>query len=196
MTESLSSSLSWCPLGMGVKNLDGSITLSPPLQENSAEDDTNPLPEIEHLNCMYLPMEDMLVRSFHFPLKHPKYLDAPMLAQELADTAGIEPNHWWLSWHANKSEHGISGIVFGLPKTKKRYIQSIPTWQCSQFLLIDGWERLNTLLPTTETPEETFAIIDADAEGLFFGFYLQGIWQGMRRLNADMQDSSATIKAE
>jgi hypothetical protein len=195
MSETLSSRLSWCPLGMGVRDTSGNITFSPSSTEedNDSEQEHNLLTnETSRLGCIYMPMENLLVRSFQLPLDHIKYLDAPMLAQELADTAGIEPNDWWLTWHASKTERGISGIVFGLPKTEKHRIQTMPAWQQAPLLLVDGWERLNQQLQGN-TEQASIAVIDTDAEGVFFGFYQAGVWKGMRRLNGDMQtDEIAT----
>ncbi|WP_038250877.1 GspL/Epsl periplasmic domain-containing protein [Ghiorsea bivora] len=190
MTESSLASLSWCPASIAIRDFHGQINIMPV----TIDDDTH-LPHIEQttqtLSCIYLPLENLLVRTFNFPLKHPRFLDANMLAQELADSAGIEPDDWWLTWHANSNhDGGISGIVFALPKPLKHAIQQDPMWQHAPFLLIDGWERLNHCLDQHDV--DNTAIIDADSQGLFLGYYKQGVWLGMRRLNiatdADIND--------
>jgi hypothetical protein len=132
-------------------------------------------------------MEDMLVRHFSFPLKHPKYLDKDILLEELADTAGIEPDDWWLTWQANACEDGIAGLVFGIRKSLKDALSTNPPWQQAPFILIDGWQRLNHILADNKAD---VAMVDADADGVFFGVYKQGVWAGMRRLNADMHDEN------
>ena len=192
MTEPSLATLSWCRTSVAIRDNHGQINISPVL----ADDTDNELPNIEQttqtLDCIYLPLENLLVRTFNFPLKHPRFLDANMLAQELADSAGIEPNDWWLTWHASNNDNGgVSGIVFGLPKSQKHAIQQNPMWQHAPLLLIDGWERLNHCLHQHDTDDT--AIVDADSQGLFLGYYKQGVWLGMRRLNiatgADMNDS-------
>ena len=191
MTEPSFASLSWCPTSVAIRDNHGQINIAPVI----LDDDTQ-LPHIEQtsqtIGYIYLPLENLLVRTFNFPLKHPRFLDANMLAQELADSAGIEPDDWWLTWHASSNhDGGVSGIVFGLPKSLKHAMQQNPIWQHAPFLLIDGWQRLNHCLQQHDVDDT--AIVDADSQGLFLGYYQQGVWQGIRRLNiakdADMNDS-------
>ncbi|MDX8388814.1 MAG: hypothetical protein R8M46_09850 [Ghiorsea sp.] len=194
MSETLTTRLSYSALGTGILDASGDITFAPTPAEkdNDKEMEQTLAPEATgELNCIYLPLETLLVRKFQLPLQHTRHLDAAMLAQELADAAGIEPNDWWLTWHADKTERGITGLVFGLPKAEKKRIQETPSWQQTPLLLIDGWERLNDWLHTAQG-QTAVAIIDADAEGVFFGFYQNGIWQGMRRLNADTTDTETS----
>lgn len=156
------------------------------------DDEINPLqlPEdVETLGCVYLPMEVLLTRHFQFPLKHPRHLDAGMLLQELADTAGIEPNEWWLTWRAKQVESGIAGMAFGLPKTFQDNIKTLPIWQKTPLVLVDGWQRLSHWLHDMNQTQY-IAVVDADAEGVFLGFYQNNVWAGMRRLNADMTDAA------
>jgi len=181
MTESSLASLSWCPTSVAIRNNHSQINIAPVM----LDDDTR-LPNIEQtsqtIGYIYLPLESLLVRTFNFPLKHPRFLDANMLAQELADSAGIEPDDWWLTWHASSNhDGGISGIVFGLPKSLKHAMQQNPPWQHAPFLLIDGWQRLNYCLRQHDIDDT--AIVDADSQGLFLGYYKQGVWRGIRRLN-------------
>jgi len=198
MNEINTSRLSWDALGIATCNHDGDIHFQAhdsALEEKESLDAQSPLPQLsdahQNIGCIYLPMEDLLTRPFSFPLKHRRFLDADMLGQELADTAGIEPDEWWLSWRSEKSSHGLAGMVFGLPIKTQQAIQSNPRWQQAPLLLIDGWERLHQWLNGIDT-NDTFAVIDADAEGVFFGFFDDGAWEGMRRLNADMSDEDAS----
>ncbi len=181
--------LNWCPAGIGIKDAEGSISFS---RHDEQTDDIFPdfseLPDIP--GTLYVPLEHLLVRTFSLPLKQPRLLDASILAQELADTAGIEPDEWWLSWAAGKTETGISGITLALPAETKQTIESHPVLQHTPVVIADGWARLNSWLDEQENPDESgIAVIDTDAEGAFFGVYNQGIWQGIRRLNGDMHDS-------
>lgn len=194
MTDTTLAALSWCPASIAIKDKQGEIHIT----ATTAHEEIHGLPRLEQvtqpLDCIYLPLENLLVRTFDFPLKHPRFLDANMLAQELADSSGIEPDDWWLTWHADVNQDGgISGIVFALPKVQKQAIQQDPTWQHASYILIDGLERLHHWLH--EHDMDSMAIIDADAEGLFLGYYQHGIWLGMRRLNAptgaDMNDVQA-----
>jgi len=183
MSDSIPACISLCPDGIGIRDHQGYRLLP------RARTKEPPLPDLEGITaayCIYLPIEELLVRHFNLPLQHTRFLDAHMLAQELADIAGIEPEDWWLSWHATSHEQGVSGLVFALPQTYKQHMQHHEPWQSAPWILIDVWARLNHLLPPDA---HDTAVIDTDAEGVFFGFYQNGGWRGMRRLNANMQDA-------
>ncbi len=190
MTEHLTSRISWCPLGVAIRDVEGNIDYRTHPEPVS---DISEIPaDIGNVSTFYLPLETMLTRTFNLPLKHVRHLDAAMLAQEFADVAGINPDAWWLAWQAHQTETGISGIALGLPKKTQATIQNHPVLQQTPVLLADGYARLsNWLSDNTYCDEHSFAVIDADAEGVFFGFYRTGSWQGMRRLNADMHDTTA-----
>ncbi len=184
MTDISNTCISWCPAGMGVRSNDGDISLL--AIENTEDSSSLPqLPEnLTGVQYIYIPLETLLVRHFQFPLKHPRFLDKDILLEELADTAGIEPDEWWLSWQTNTVDDGISGLVFGLKKKNKEDMQNTSPWQGAPLLLVDGWQRLNHCLQD----HSDAAVIDMDEEGVFFGVFKQGTWLGMRRLNADMSD--------
>ncbi|MDX8382800.1 MAG: hypothetical protein R8M45_01885 [Ghiorsea sp.] len=191
------SRLCWDHSGLASRNAQGEITFTPHTESSADHDDETisllpPLADdITAIACIYLPLESLLARPFYFPLQHRRHLDTDMLDQDLADTAGINPDHWWLSWRADKSNNGISGMVFGLRQSIKHAIQEQPTWQQTPLLLIDGWERLQQWL-THIDKSEALAVVDTDAEGVFFGFIQDGAWQGMRRLNADMNEEESS----
>ncbi|OIP99003.1 MAG: hypothetical protein AUK35_08490 [Zetaproteobacteria bacterium CG2_30_46_52] len=192
MTDSQQTSrLYWAPLELGLLTADGSLTLSPTVTEHD-EEASSPLPQIIHdenkLDCIYLPLEHLLVRKFALPLSNLRHLDADIIGQELADNAGITPESWWLSWQAQKTEKGLSGLVFALPKNIKEAIQSDSQWQQAPLLLVDGWQRLDTYKP--EQGESSLVIIDVDSEGLFFAYFKDQVCQGIRRLNANMPDDA------
>jgi len=128
---------------------------------------------------IYWPLEQLLVRSFSLPLSEPKMLDAAMLSQEVAELTGEEEASWWLAWHVDKSGSGIAGLVFGLSQNMRREMQEREAWQNCPQLLVDGWERLQA----RRGDIGRCAVIDEDADGLFFGFISDGVWRGMRRLN-------------
>jgi len=186
-TDLLSDSLtiSWDGLSVASR-VENEITLQP-LQEN----DESPLPtlpeEAGSLERIYWPLEKLLVRTFSLPLSETRHLDAEILAQELEDLTGEECNTWWLTWHVEKTDAGIAGIVFGLPQPLRQAMKDNPLWQHCPHLLIDGWERL-----TAQSNDfETVALIDEDAEGIFFGYKQQGVWRGIRRINRKLSDDNS-----
>jgi len=192
MPNTLVSRLSWDESGTAVRDAEGHVSFTAHTTTPPSEDVLPMLSEdAQDLGCIYLPIEHFLSRSFHFPLKHRHYLDSELLAQELVDTAGIEPDEWWLSWRSEKVQGGVAGLVFALPEHLKQAMQAQPSWQQTPLLLIDGWERLNDWLKQVDYVDASLAVVDADAEGVFFGFFHQGSWHGMRRLNADMHDDEA-----
>jgi len=184
MTDISNTSMSWCPQGIALRDGEN-ISLHP-----IAKDEDSLLPQLSDdlaaPQYIYLPMEELLVRPFAFPLKHPKFLDKDILLEELADTAGIEPDDWWLTWRANSVSDGIAGLVFGMRNELKDELANTSLWQDAPLLLVDGWQRLNHCLGDKT---DDVAVIDVDADGVFLGVFKQGIWQGMRRLNADMSDA-------
>ena len=188
MTRDSDMRLNWCPLGIGIKDIEGNISfIRHDEQTNFDSPDFSALSDSPAI--LYIPLEQLLVRTFSLPLKQPRHLDASILAQELADTAGIEPDDWWLTWKAGKSDNGISGITLALPITTQQTIESHPVLQQTPILIADGWARLNSWLDNLDNIDDAaFAVVDTDAEGVFFGVYRQGIWQGMRRLNGDMHE--------
>ncbi|MDQ7004972.1 MAG: hypothetical protein Q9N67_08705 [Ghiorsea sp.] len=184
MTNTLA--ISWCPHGLGIQYDDKHVTFIP------AETDENTiLPTVpdqtESVSCVYIPLEETLTRYIQLPLKSTKYLDADMLLQELSDRAGIEPDDWWLTWRMKATEDGIAGLVFAIKKDLQAEIQNTSGWQQSPLLLIDGWQRLNAWLDDAQT---TAAVVDSDHEGIFFGFYQDGVWRGMRRLNGNHESDA------
>jgi len=192
MSEQPPCRLNWCPAGMAMRDSQGNITFVEHAHDQNTPSFLPEMPQgVAQIDCVYLPIESFLTRNFKLPLKHTRHLDADMLLQELADTADIEPDQWWLTWTAHKIESGISCMVFGIKKTIQQAIQSDKYWQQAPLLLVDGWERLNHWLPTQKNVENStsdVAVIDTDAEGVFFGLHQNGAWQGMSRLNADMHD--------
>lgn len=137
---------------------------------------------------IYWPLESLLVRPFKLPLGDPRFLDAAILAQEVLESAGAHLDAWWLAWQAERCEEGIAGVVFGLPASIQRAMQSQPVWQGCSAVLVDGLERLVSMRVQSEAPARA-AILDADREGLFFGYCRDGAWRGLRRLN--WQDDGA-----
>ncbi|MDX8381567.1 MAG: GspL/Epsl periplasmic domain-containing protein [Ghiorsea sp.] len=182
MVNVSTSAISWGQQSLGVRSANGDINLETArVEEGNLLPNLNP--QISASDYIYLPLEHTLVRQVTFPLKQPKFLDKDMLLEELADTASIEPDDWWLTWQVKAVDNGVAGMVFGIRKTLKDELAQNPPWQGAPLLLIDGWQRLNHWL--TESHGD-IAVIDADAEGVFIGVHQQGTWFGMRRLNADM----------
>jgi len=130
---------------------------------------------------LLLPLESLLLRPFSLPLSHPRFLDREMLAQELVEQAGIEPEAWRLCWHATACEGGVRGLVFALPLELSRRLETEPGWQACREVGVDAWFRLQAMLPPQPPPD--FTVLDADADGLFLGVRRGSIWYGMRRLN-------------
>ena len=182
--------ISWCPQGLGIQGDGNNITFIP-----ISNEEATPLPSIpdwvDTPHCIYLPLEETLTRHIQLPLKSTKHLDADMLLQELSDNAGIEPDDWWLTWRMKNTDDGIAGLVFGIKKDLQTQIQDTAVWQNTPLLLIDGWQRLQIWL--NDESDAGIAVVDCDAEGMFFGFYQAGTWQGMRRLNGNMDDNATQV---
>ncbi len=145
------------------------------------------LPEQAEVTLLVLPIELLLVRTFTLPLAHPRFIDTEILGQELDERAGIESDAWWLVWQAGKTDDAVAGLVIGMPEAWREEIDADPQWRQVQAVLVDAETHLARFLPSATT-EDTLAILDVDAEGVFLGVCRQGIWQGMRRLKrtADM----------
>lgn len=148
--------------------------------------------EAASLERVYWPLESLLVRTFSLPLSETRLLDAAILSQELAELSGEDSEQWWLAWHAEKTDEGIAGIVFGLPQSLRKAMADDPVWQQCPKLLVDGWERLTVL----SAGFETCAVIDEDSEGIFFGFLQRGVWRGIRRINREVSDNVSLSDAE
>lgn len=134
------------------------------------------------------PLENLLVRHVLLPLPHPRFLDAKILGQELAEQSGEEPSAWWFAWHAEAVRGGISGLVFGLPEKSRLALSTHPLWKNCPHITVDAWVRLTSFLPADR--RLNCAVLDADSRGLFLGFFVDGCWKGMRRLNlVDDRDS-------
>lgn len=130
---------------------------------------------------LLLPLEHCLQQPFRLPLRHPRFLDAQILGQELNDQSGEDPEAWWLTWHAVAVEDGVEGVLFGLPVVGKEALSSLPQWELCQFVGVDGCLRLAHWLPEEEIGP--CAVVDADQQGIFVGFYEAGNWRGIRRIN-------------
>lgn len=127
------------------------------------------------------PLEAMLLRCLHLPLKSVSLLDADMLRQELADRVGVDPESWWLCWDFQEDPTGgIRGMVFGIPETLRQNMANTNDWQQLAHLGVDGWHRLKA------HARDDCAIIEQDCDGLFLGVYIAGCWHGMRRINGNM----------
>lgn len=190
MTQQQPSTCCWTPHGLGLLASNGAITYTP-IEMEADNDHAVLLPKLdEHtppFHCIYLPIEQFLTRSFSLPLAQIRHLDADILGQELADHAGINPNHWWLTWQAAKTDHGVAGFVFAIEKNLKHAIQDHPLWQHTPLIFMDAYQRLQYHIET-QSAAGNIAVVDADADGVFFGYYHDGAWQGIRRLNADLND--------
>jgi len=165
------------------------------------------LPELpEGFVCehLILPLEAMVSRVFHLPLKNPRLLDADILAQELDDRADVEPDAWWLAWHAAKNltsgTEQVVGMVFAMPMAWKQALEASPAWQQASMVGIDacfGLQRYIENSARLEMDESATAVFDADQDGVFFGLWQNGAWLGMRRINRDgraLEDMVEDIK--
>ncbi len=131
-----------------------------------------------------VPMELLLLRAVTLPLSHPRFVDGDVLAQELEEQAGIDAEAWWLAWRVDRLEGGCSGVVVAMPRAMQQQIAAHPVWSHAPVVTVDGWVRLQRWLDGVTGGEEApLAVVDADADGLFFGCYRGGCWLGMRRLN-------------
>jgi len=163
------------------------------------------LPEACICEQLLLPIEALLSRTFRLPLTHPRLIDDGILGQDLDDRAGIEPDDWWLAWHAVKAmsvhdaeHHALSvqvfGMVFGMPVAWKQAMECSPAWRQVQFAGVDAWVRLRRRLAEIALPDTEpvpVAVFDTDREGVFFGLWQGGGWLGMRRINRAGREAKA-----
>lgn len=129
---------------------------------------------------LFWPIERLLIRPFRLPLHQPRLIDADIIGQELAEQAGEDTAAWWLTWQASACEGGVAGIGFALPESVREAIDADAVWKAMPYLIVDATARLGAWLPRDGMP---LAVLDMDTEGLFLGFWRDGAWQGMRRLN-------------
>jgi len=140
-----------------------------------------------------LPMESLLLRSVALPLSHPRFIDSAILGQELEEQAGIDAEQWWLAWQMDRLDEGCAGVVFAMPIAMQQQLAHDPLWSQSSTITPDGWLRLQAQLAAYTVADDAFvAVVDADADGLFFGCWRSGCWLGMRRLNR-LQSQSDTF---
>jgi len=133
------------------------------------------------LAACLLPAEMLLQRPFSLPFEHPRFVDASTLAQELADQAGAEEDDWWLCWQAGSVASGVRGLVFALPERHRDELSMAAISQPCPYIGPDIAVRLS---PFIKSGVASAAVLDADSEGLMLGVYADGVWRGMRRLNA------------
>lgn len=174
--------LSMAATSMAWKDLAGNFHH----HEHSLHDflDKQTLSDLELLfNRLYLPMEWLLVRHIHLPLKHPNMVDADMIFQELLDSSDIDANDWWLTWRLDICEGGLGGMVFGFPESSRELIQQHEQWSNIKEVVIDGYERLQAYVQK----EQSCMVLDQDSDGIFFGVYDGQVWRGMRRLNGSVE---------
>lgn len=140
-------------------------------------------------DVLVLPLEQVLLRSVHLPLKSVGLIDADILSQELADRAGIEPDEWWLSWDMAVVEDGVAGIVVGIPRSWCDEISTHPFWQVLTHASVDASVRLEALRNVSFHSAE--AIVDEDESGLFVGYFDGQTWRGIRRINRPVHEGSS-----
>jgi len=173
---------------------DGEV-ISCPLPRETAwggTEDTGPMiPAEQAPEMLFCAAEHLLMRPFFLPLSHPRLLDEDIMGQELAEQVGIEPSSWWLAWRAGAVEGGVAGLAFGLSTALRDSLAADETWQHCPFIGVDAWPRLNALVPADHGG--SFAVFDADTDGLFVGVYRDGAWRGMRRLNLEGGRTCAAV---
>ena len=174
-------SLAWqsAPHAMATAACDGTFSNLPELPDEQMT-----------LQKIYLPMESLLSRAVHFPFQSPAVIDAELLFQELHDATEVASDAWWLAWHIERSHDGVAGMVFGLPEPLRQAMQSENSWGQARNIVVDGYERLQANL----TGEQDCAVLDQDAEGLFFGFFDGQTWRGMSRMNSESFQSSDLLQ--
>lgn len=141
------------------------------------------LPEIsEPVDGLFWPVERLLMRPFRLPLRQARLIDADIIGQELAEQTGEDATDWWLTWQASACEGGVAGTWFALPESVCEAIDADVSWKAMPRLVVDATARLGAWL--SQAGGSPLAILDMDADGLFLGFWRDGAWQGIRRLNA------------
>jgi len=152
------------------------------------------LPDAAVVSVLLLPAEYLLGRSFSLPLAQTRFLDQDILGQELEEHSSEQAEDWWLVWHGGPAEHGVSGLMFGMPETVRKQIDAHESWRQVRYIGVDIWARLNASLqasPNAELSGDAIAVLDADATGICFGVCsgdggdqsAETFWHGMRRLN-------------
>ncbi|MDX8393079.1 MAG: hypothetical protein R8K21_00645 [Mariprofundales bacterium] len=144
--------------------------------------------------CLLWPIERLLLRPFTLPLPNPRLVDEAILEQELEEQAGESASDWWLSWQTviSRNATGVQGIWFALPAVVQETLADDNNWHKVRHILPDAWVRLQVQLSTHISTQSSTAedenndclVFDADASGMFVGVYIDGVWAGMRRLNA------------
>lgn len=145
------------------------------------------------VDALLLPVEGLLERPFSVPVEHARFIDAAMLAQELADQAGVEESEWWLCWQAERVGAGVCGLAFALPEGLRQEFSAAPISRQCPYIGPDIAVRLAAHLGAGTNAA---AVLDADAEGLMLGVYADGVWRGMRRLNLCAGRSRAMLAQE
>ncbi len=152
------------------------------------------LPDAAVVSTIILPVEHLLSRSFSLPLAQTRFIDQEILDQELEEHSSEQAEDWWLAWQGGSSEHGVAGMMFGLPETVRKQIDAYEGWRQASYIGVDLWIRLNASLeanPKAEQFEDAVAVLDTDVSGICFGVWSGGdesqsscgFWHGMRRLN-------------
>ncbi|MDX8390479.1 MAG: GspL/Epsl periplasmic domain-containing protein [Mariprofundaceae bacterium] len=141
------------------------------------------------ISILLLPLEQLLLRPFSLPLAHPRLLNQDIINQEMAEQSGEVIDAWWVSWLAGRDDQGVKGLLVALPTSEKEKLENHASWSDCRFIGVDAWVRLNHYRSDDAV---ACAVVDVDDEGLFFGYFEQGEWQGIRRLqrNINAQDSS------
>ncbi|MDQ6964942.1 MAG: hypothetical protein Q9M13_08495 [Mariprofundales bacterium] len=137
-----------------------------------------------------LPLELLLLRAVQLPLSHPRFIDSAVLGQELEERAGVDAEQWWLAWQMDRLDDGCAGMLFAMSQAMQQRIAADPFWSQAATITTDGWVRLQAQLSAAVAAEggesklEAVAVVDGDQAGLFFGYWREGCWLGMRRLNS------------
>ncbi len=132
------------------------------------------------ISAVILPLESLLVRSFCLPLASPRLVDEAVLAQEIEDSTNESSSQWWLAWQAGRLDENVAGLLLGMPAAWQSTLKQSKQASMAQPVAADAELRLSRWL---DERGGSMAVIDADATGVFFGFWREGICLGMRRLN-------------
>lgn len=145
-------------------------------------------------DMLIVPIEACLSLPFRLPLRNPRLLDEDILSQEVSDFTGEAGDRWWYTWQAVQSGDCVMGMVFGMPIEGKEALSKVPNWDRCKRVQIDASLRLHSHLP--DATDATFAVLDADNQGVFLGVFSQGTWQGMRRLNLVGEKRPADLRED